>query len=175
MHKHAFVHCIMLLTCLTFTLHACTGSVPAGITHSCTCMPHMHHDISQFTIDACIPSYIYTCGFRAPILALVCAPRPHRSLRQTPALAHNCLQGAHSNLELKSTPSINMMTAASCNILLFDTYPYMHCKLWSPLNSFKDACRSCQSGMWLQHTLILHTYRRTSPPKMPATSHALLT
>ncbi len=31
-----------------------------------------------------------------------------------------------------------------------------HCKLWSPLNSFKDACRSCQSGMWLQHTCHMH-------------------
>ncbi len=30
-----------------------------------------------------------------------------------------------------------------------------HCKLWSPLNSFKDACRSCQSGMWLQQTAAL--------------------
>ncbi len=33
-----------------------------------------------------------------------------------------------------------------------DTRTHIHCKLWSPLNSFKDACLSCQSGMWLQHT-----------------------
>ncbi len=37
------------------------------------------------------------------------------------------------------------------------TYPlritYTHSpRNWSPLNSFKDACRSCQSGMWLQYT-----------------------
>ncbi len=38
---------------------ACTGSVPAGITHSCTC----HTCITTFPKPSCMHSYIYTCGF----------------------------------------------------------------------------------------------------------------
>ncbi len=30
-----------------------------------------------------------------------------------------------------------------------------HNKPWSPFDSFNDACRSCQSGMWLRHTEIV--------------------
>ena len=30
---------------------------------------------------------------------------------------------------------------------------YQGFQLWSPLNSFTNACHSCQSGMWLQHTV----------------------
>ncbi len=50
-----------------------------------------------------------------------------------------------------------------------------HCKPWSTLNSFNDACRSCQSGMWPQHTRhavdchsILLGFSRSRHPNRPA-------
>ena len=37
------------------------------------------------------------------------------------------------------------------------TIAYQGFQLWSPLNSFTNACHSCQSGMWLQYTNCHHS------------------
>ena len=43
--------------------------------------------------------------------------------------------------------SIYVRIQNSCTIVSYQGF-----QLWSPLNSFTNACHSCQSGMWLQHT-----------------------
>ncbi len=71
------LHCIMLLTCLICTLRW-YGSIPAVITHSCTC----YTCIPTISKPPCMHTYIYTCRISNAQLCLhdqlhACMRMPH--------------------------------------------------------------------------------------------------
>ncbi len=77
---------------------------------------------------------------------------------------YNCsedfLPRTFSSSAVKYTPShpskntyLSEVSAVFMRACTADNF-FQHCKPWSTLNSFNDACRSCQSGMWLQHTYV---------------------
>ncbi len=66
------------------------GSVPAGITHSCTC----HTCIPTFPKPPCMHTYIYTCGFSNAQLCLhdqlhACMRMPHMHRSHIDFLTHS--------------------------------------------------------------------------------------